>query len=78
MPLSSCPCRSHRHGKLDGIVDYLDPTEDGEASEEPHGAADEAELGLQGHLQISFNLVIGGRVKVDLEKMQRSILFVHT
>ena len=78
MPLSPCPIRSHRYGKLDGIVDDLDPTEDGEAGEEPHGAADEAELGLQGHLHISLNFIISGRVKVDLEKIKRSVLYVHT
>ena len=30
------------HEKFDCKVDNLDPTEDGEAGEEPHGAADEA------------------------------------
>ena len=43
----------------DGVVDDLDPTEDGEASEETHRPPDEAKLGLQGHLLVLFNLVIG-------------------
>ena len=37
---------SEGHKELDDKVYNLDPTEDGEASEEPHGAANEAELGL--------------------------------
>ena len=39
---------SQRQDELDSEVDNLDPTEDGEAGEESHGAADEAELGLDG------------------------------
>ena len=58
------------HDKFDSKVDNLDPTEDGEACEKPHGATDEAELGLQGHLHILLYLVIGGRVKVDLDQLQ--------
>ena len=44
-----CPLRSggpERHEELADVVDDLDPTEEGEAGEKPHGAADEAELGL--------------------------------
>ena len=44
---------------------------DGENSEEPHGAADEAELGLKGHLHITLYLVIGGGVKVDLDQIRQ-------
>ena len=55
-------------------VDNLNPTEDGEAGEKPHGAADEAELGLQGHLHILLNLIIGGCVKVYLDQLQGGIL----
>ena len=64
------PSDSQGHEELAGVVDDLDPTEDGEAGEEPHGAADEAELGLQGHLHILLYFVIGGRVKVDLDQLQ--------
>ena len=35
---------SQRHDELGSKVENLDPTEDGEAGEEPHGAADEANL----------------------------------
>ena len=55
--------------ELDGKVDDLNTTEDRKASEEPHGAADEAELSLQGHLHIPPYLVIGGRVKIDLNQL---------
>ena len=59
--------RSESHEELADVVDNLNPTEDGEAGEEPHGATDEAELGLQGHLHIPLYLVVGGSVEVDLD-----------
>ena len=36
--------------ELDGIVDDLDATEDGEAGEETHCASDQSKLGLRCHL----------------------------
>ena len=45
---------------------YLDATDDGEASEEPHGASNETQLGLRLDLLVSLDVVEGGRVKVDL------------
>ena len=53
----------------DGIVDDLDPTEDGEASEETHRSSDEAKLGFQGHLLVLFHFVVGGDVKEDLDEV---------
>ena len=47
-----------RDKEPDGVVDDLDPTEDGEASEETHRSPNETELSLQGHLFVLFNLVI--------------------
>ena len=38
------------HDSLDHIVDDLHTTEDGEASQEPHGASYQAQLGFHGHL----------------------------
>ena len=67
------PGGSEGREELDGVEDDLDPTEDGEAGEESHGAAGEAELGLQGHLHIPLYLVIGRCVKVDLDQLQGSI-----
>ena len=43
----------------DGVVDNLNPTEDGEASEEAHRSSNEAKLGLQSHLLVLFNSVVG-------------------
>ena len=60
--------------KPEKIVDDLDPAEDGEASEETHRSPNETKLGLQGHLLVLFNLVVGGSVKVDLDEVD--ILFV--
>ena len=72
-----CPLisgRPERHEELADVVDDLNPTEDGEAGEEPHGAADEAELGLQGHLHITLYLVVGGRIEVDLDQLHWSVI----
>ena len=52
----------------DKVIDDLDPTEDGEASEEPHGASNETQLGLHLDLLVSLNVVEGCRVKVDLDQ----------
>ena len=68
---ATIPPEYERHKQFDGEVDDLDPTEDGEAGEESHGAADEAKLGLQGDLHIPLNLVIGGRVEENLNQLQR-------
>ena len=40
----------------DGIVDDLDPTEDGEASEKAHCASYKAQLGLHCNLQMIINI----------------------
>ena len=69
-----CHGDSQWHEEFDGELDNLDSTEDGEAGEEAHGAADEAELGLQGHLHIPLYLVIGGRVEVDLDQLQGGVV----
>ena len=65
------PSYSQWQEELDGKVYDLDPTEDGEAGEEPHGAANEAKLGLQGHLHISLDLIVGGSVEVNLNYLER-------
>ena len=51
---------------LDNVVDNLDTTEDGEASEEPHGAADDSELALQGDLHVPLNLNEGTEGTKDI------------
>ena len=40
----------------------LDPTDDGEASEESHGASNETQLVLRLDLPVSLDVVEGGRV----------------
>ena len=50
--------------------DDLDSTDDGEASQESHGASNETQLGLQLDLLVSLDVVEGGRVKVDLDKLK--------
>ena len=48
--------------------DDLDATDDGEASEETHGASNETQLGLRLDLLLFLNVVKGRRVKVDLHQ----------
>ena len=50
--------------------DDLNPTDDGEASEESHGASNETQLGLRLDLLVSLDVVEGGRVKVDLHQLK--------
>ena len=49
---------------------YLDATDDGEASEEPHGASNETQLGLHLDLIVSLDVVKGRRVEVDLNQLK--------
>ena len=70
--LSLLPSLDSRLSELEGheelckVVDDLHGAEDGEAGEEPHGATDHPQLGLQGHLPVLLYLNIGGCVKVYL------------
>ena len=50
--------------------DDLDPADDGEPSEETHGASNETQLGLRLDLLVSLDVVEGGRVKEDLDKVK--------
>ena len=50
--------------------DNLNPTDDGEASEESHGDSNETQLGLRLDLLVSLDVVKGGRVKVDLHQLE--------
>ena len=50
--------------------DDLDSTDDGESSEEPHGASNETQLGLSLDLLVSLHLVKGCSVKVDLDQLK--------
>ena len=56
------------------VEDDLNTTKDGEASEEAQGAPKDPKLILQAVLDISFDLVKGRRVKVDVKDVQVSVL----
>ena len=58
------------HEELGEVVDDLHAAEDGEAGEESHGAPDQTQLGVDCHLHVPLYLIIGGRVKVDLDHLQ--------
>ena len=52
--------------------DYnFNPTDDGKSSENSHGASNQAELALSLDLLVSHNLVVGGRVKEDVDELKR-------
>ena len=50
--------------------DDLNATDDGEPSEETHGASNETQLGLHLDLLVSLDVVKGRRVKVDLDQLK--------
>ena len=50
--------------------DDLDATDDGETSEETHGASNETQLGLRLDLLVSLDVVKGCRIKVDLHQLE--------
>ena len=55
--------------------DDLDAADDGEPSEEPHGASNETELALRLDLLVSFDVVKGGSLNVDLNQLKCGIAF---
>ena len=59
--------------QLEKKVDDLDPTKDGEASEEPHGSTNQSKLGFKCHLHIPLYLVKGWCVQVNLDHLHWSI-----
>ena len=50
--------------------DDLNPTDDGESAQESHGASNETQLSLRLDLLVSFNVVKGCRVKVNLHQLE--------
>ena len=50
--------------------DDLHPTDDGEASEESHGASNETQLGLRLDLLVPLDVVKGRRVKANLYELK--------
>ena len=59
---------------LGEIEDYLNPAEDWEAREETEGSSKKSKLILQAVLHVSFNLVVGRSVKIDVKHVQLSVL----
>ena len=62
-------CDSKRPDHLDKKENKLDAADDGESSEEPHGASNETELCLKLDLLVLFYPIEGCRVEVDLNQM---------
>ena len=60
------------------MVDDLDPTEDGEASEESHVAADEGDEGGEGDLHVLLHHVVGWSSDVQVDKLEWLVRFVFT
>ena len=48
----------------------LNPTDDGEPSEESHGASYETQLALKFDLSVSLDLVVGCRVEENMDKLK--------
>ena len=68
--LSSIKPEGHEgHEEFGEEVDNLHATEDGEAGEESHGAADQTQLGVDCNLNIPLYLIICRRVKVDVDHL---------
>ena len=55
--------------------DDLNSTDNGEPSQEPHGASNETQLSLKLDLLVSFNVVECCRVKVDMHQMKGWLYF---
>ena len=58
-----------RFDQFDQKENELDAADDGESSEETHGASDETELCLKLDLLVFFYPIEGCRVEVDLNQM---------
>ena len=57
--------------ELNKKIQDLYTTDDGEPSEESHGASYETQLALELDLLVSLYLVVGGRVKEDVDELER-------
>ena len=58
-----------RFDQFDQKENELDAADDGESSQETHGASDETELSLELDLLVFFYPIEGCRVEVDLNQM---------
>ena len=58
--------------------DDLNATDDGKSAEKSHGASNQTQLPFETDLLVSLNLVVGGRVKEDVDKLKGWIRQVLT
>ena len=55
---------------FDSKVKDLDPTDDGESCQKPHGATNQTQLDIEFDLLISLHVVESGRVEEDLDNLE--------
>ena len=60
------------------VVDYLNPAEDGEASEEAHVATHEGDEGGEGDLHVLLHNIISRASNVQMDYLQWLKIFVPT
>ena len=65
----------HRNEIFHDKVDNLQSAEERESSKESHGADDDSKLIGKGDAHVPNNLVVGGRVKEDLDNPEWLIRF---
>ena len=63
----------HRNEIFHDKVDNLQSAEERESSKESHGAANDSKLVGKGDTHVLDDLVVGGRVKVDLDDSERMV-----
>ena len=71
--LVSCCCDSERPYELYKKENNLDAADYRESCQKPHSASDETKLCIKLDLLVSFYLVKGCRVKVDLNQVERGL-----
>ena len=62
-----------RFDQFDQKENELDAADDGEPTQEPHGASDQTQLGVKLDFLVSLDLVKGCRGKVDLHQVKRGL-----
>ena len=72
---AACP----KVGKIKSdMVDYLNPAEDGEASEEAHVAANKGDEGGEGDLHVLLHNIVSRGSNVKMDYLQCLKIFVPT
>ena len=73
-----CLVQSEGEKKLGEEIENFDTTQDGEAGEEPHVAADEGDEGGKRDLHVPLHDVVSGRADVEVDNLQGIEIFVLT